>query len=433
MRRLLTILASFLLATSASASEQRFPAPDFQSGYKLPQTQAPPTPNTFIHAIDVALLLTALGLSTWFVYRRRSRGWVLALTIASVLYFGFHRKGCVCPVGSIQNVAMAAGPSGYSLPWMVAAFFALPLIFALFAGRVFCAGVCPLGAIQDLVLFKPIQVPRWIEETLGLFAYAYLGLAAIVAFNGSDFLICRFDPFVGFFRFSGTAHMLIFGATLLILSMFIGRTYCRFLCPYGILLKLLSPFASKRVTITPDACIDCRLCEQSCPFGAIRTPTPTAKPADRARSRREVIRLALITPAILALFCLASFFAAKWASQTDATILLAQRIANEERGIVTDTTKESAAFRATGKPVDKLYDDARKIRSRYAWSGIAFGAWMGLVLSGKLITHSVRKRRVGYTADPGACLGCARCYSSCPVDERNVHLAPLREAQMQTV
>ena len=36
----------------------------------------------------------------------------------------------------------------------------LPLAVALFFGRVFCAGVCPLGAIQELMTLKPIEVPR---------------------------------------------------------------------------------------------------------------------------------------------------------------------------------------------------------------------------------------------------------------------------------
>ena len=47
------------------------------------------------------------------------------------------------------------------------AFFLLPLIFALFAGRVFCAAVCPLGAAQDIVLLRPIKVPNWLAHCLG--------------------------------------------------------------------------------------------------------------------------------------------------------------------------------------------------------------------------------------------------------------------------
>ena len=58
-------------------------------------------------------------------------------------------------------------------------------------------------------------------------------------------------------------------AVVLVLSTFVGRPYCRFLCPYGALLGLLSRVSWKHATITPDECINCKLCEDACPFGAI--------------------------------------------------------------------------------------------------------------------------------------------------------------------
>jgi NAD-dependent dihydropyrimidine dehydrogenase PreA subunit len=372
------------------------------------------------HGLDVALLAGALGLATYFVYARRSRGWVVALTVGCLAYFGFYRQGCVCPVGSIGNVAMAAGPAGGALPWVVAAFFVLPLLFALFAGRVFCAGVCPLGAIQDVVLFKPVRVPGWLEQGLGLFAYAYLGLAVIVAFVGSDLLICRYDPFVGFFRLSGPTGMMVFGGALLVTSMFVGRAYCRFMCPYGVLLRLLSVFSKRRVTITPKDCVECRLCETSCPFGAIRGPVAAARPAERGRRKRQVLVLAGWVPVIVGVFAAVGYGAGGAVARLDFAVRLAERLDAEERGAVEGTTKETDAFRANKGTIEQARGAALAARGRYAWGGLALGAWMGVVVGGKLVALSVRKRRNGYTADPGACLGCARCYASCPEDPRNV-------------
>src|ERR1019366_635047 len=138
-------------------------------------------------------------------------------------------------IGSIQNVVVAIADPRYSIPMVVTAAFFLPLLTAVFFGRAFCGGVCALGAIQELVVLRPVQVPRRIDQALGLLKYIYLGLAIVFALRpglARDFVICRFDPFVGFFRRTGAPHMLMLGGGFLLLGMFVGRPYCRYLCPY---------------------------------------------------------------------------------------------------------------------------------------------------------------------------------------------------------
>ena len=107
--------------------------------------------------------------------------------------------------------------------------------------------------------------------------YIYLGLAVLMAATGLSFIICQLDPFVGFFRLNAHFEMLVFGGLLLALGMFVARPYCRFICPYGVLLGWLSRFSKFHVTITPTDCIQCRLCEDSCPFDAILKPEPAQK------------------------------------------------------------------------------------------------------------------------------------------------------------
>jgi polyferredoxin len=245
---------------------------DIGGDYKTPPVQCPRPRAAWGAAVDVALLATALGLASWIVLARRSRNWLVVLTIACLAYFGFYRDGCVCPIGAIQNVAVALTDARYAVPYVVLAFFFLPLAVSLVFGRVFCGGVCPLGAIQDLVLLKPVHVPRLLDRVLGAFKYIYLALAVWFAVRpeaSRDFIICRFDPFVGFFRHTGPGYMLIAGGALLVLGMFIGRPYCRYLCPYGAILNLLSRLSWRGVTITPDKELDCGLCNRACPFGAI--------------------------------------------------------------------------------------------------------------------------------------------------------------------
>ena len=145
-----------------------------------------PKPRPYwLEVLDVVLLAAAMGVALWLVLSRRSRKWVLVLSVTCLGYFGFYREGCICSIGAIQNVALALTDAHYSIPIVVTAVFFLPLLVALFFGRAFCGGVCPLGAVQELVLLKPVQVPRRLDRALGLLKYAYLGLAIWLAVQPS--------------------------------------------------------------------------------------------------------------------------------------------------------------------------------------------------------------------------------------------------------
>jgi ferredoxin len=241
-------------------------------GYVTPEVQRPRPRAAMWRTVDVVLLAVAMGVAAWLALWRRKRAWLVVVSIACVGYFGFFREGCVCPIGSIQNVTVGLTDPNYAVPYYVIATFVLPLAVALFFGRVFCAGVCPLGAIQELMTLKPIEVPRRLDKALGWLKWVYLGLAiyyAVLPAVDRDFVICRFDPFVGLFRFTGAAWLLIVGGLFLVAGIFIGRPYCRWLCPYGALLSVFSRYAWKSYSITPDRELDCGLCNDACPYGAI--------------------------------------------------------------------------------------------------------------------------------------------------------------------
>ena len=275
MRRAIPLMTLMLLVTLSvpAWAQSRFPPPDFSSPYQLPQTQYPVPRADWQEVLDVAALVAALCLATWLIFRVRSRRWIAALSVGSLLYFGFYRRGCICPIGAIQNVTLALSGWGYVIPIGALLFFALPLVVALFFGRVFCSAVCPLGAIQDVVLLKQVRIPAWLARGLSVIPFLYLGAAVFLAATNTLFIICRYDPFVSFFRLNGPMSMLVAGGVVLALGTIVGRPYCRFLCPYGAILGLLSRVSWRKVSVTPDDCIKCRLCGSSCPFGAIRKPT----------------------------------------------------------------------------------------------------------------------------------------------------------------
>ncbi|HPR61871.1 MAG TPA: 4Fe-4S binding protein, partial [Prolixibacteraceae bacterium] len=237
------IVLPSLVGGSLYAQMQRFPKPEFETGYTQPSVTAPEARMTALEWVDVGVLVLVMSLAAWFVLRKRSRKGILLLSILSLAYFGFFREGCVCSVGSIQNVALTLFDPAYAISIPILLFFLLPLLFSLFFGRVFCAAACPLGVIQDLVIVKPIKIPVWLNKALSFIPYIYLGLAVLLAATASDFIICRYDPFVGIFRLGAEFSMIVLGIAFLLMGLFVARPYCRFLCPYGVLLGWMSKFS----------------------------------------------------------------------------------------------------------------------------------------------------------------------------------------------
>jgi NosR/NirI family nitrous oxide reductase transcriptional regulator len=423
----LMIGLAFALIAFPVVAEQRFPPPDFESGHQLPATLTPLPRAILLQYLDVAVLAASLGMATWLVYKKRSRKALIGLSLFSLIYFGFWRKGCVCSIGSVQNVALALFERNYALPLGVTAFFVLPLVFALFAGRAFCSAVCPHGALQDLVLLKPTKVAPWLEHALGIIPYVYLGAAMLLAATGSTFLVCQYDPFVPIFRLNGRALMVIAGVALLVLGIFVGRPYCRFLCPYGALLKIAGTLSKWRVRTTPGNCTQCRLCESSCPFGAMREPelTRVGAPALREDRRRLGILLACLPLIIAGMAWAGSQFAGP-ASRLNPTVLLAEELGRntgEAAAAAPVAAKELALQRARQAPAE-LMEQAARIRKRFAIGGWVFGGWVGLVIGIKLISLSLRTARTDYEPDRGNCVACARCFEHCPNELARVGKGP---------
>lgn len=410
---LLLLLASSIFAAEPAELLSR-PVID---GHNTPTNAYPEPRATSLEYLDVAVLVLALSLASYLALRRRSRRALFVLTVFSLLWFGFLRGGCVCSIGAIQNVALALGDPTYGISLAIVAFFVIPLGFTLFFGRTFCSSVCPLGAVQELVTLHPVKVPTWLDHTLGLLPYIYLGAAVVFAATGTAFIICEYDPFVAFFRLSGSANMLIFGACFLAIGFYVGRPYCRYLCPYGALLKLASKVSRWRLRIPPDECINCRLCEDACPYGAIQPPTVEQSDKDRRAARIRTVVLFALTPVILGVCIWAGGKLGVPMSHLHPEVLLAERVRLEETGRVEGTTDASDAFYNTGRPKQELYASALRLHDQFTAAGYWLGAWIGIVLLVKLIHTSIRRRRTEFTADRGNCVSCGRCFWYCPAEQ----------------
>jgi len=396
-------------------AQDRFPRPEFESGHIYPTNQMPAPRAQAWQYIDVLVLIGALAVTTWLALKKRSRQGLIWMSVFSLAYFGFYRQGCICSVGSVQNVSLALFNTGYSIPLMALLFFIIPLLFALAYGRVFCAGVCPLGAIQELTGLKPVKLPKAIEIVLASVPFIYLAIAILLASTKSQFLICRYDPFVGIFRLDAPYTMIIFGALLLLAGIFVNRPYCRFLCPYGVLLNIFSRFAGKHLTITPAECTNCRLCEEVCPYDAIIPSDLEQKKEEPEKSRKRFILYFLLIPIFAVSGAIILYNLAPALSGANNTVRLAREIRKEKRVGLESELKDVIAFKESGKTEADLFGEEEIIIGRFINGSPWAGAFLGISLGIGMISLTLRNKRSEYKPHQGKCYSCGRCFKYCPI------------------
>jgi ferredoxin len=420
---ILFILTLIMLSGSMMHAQQRFPKPEFESGYVQPDPTTPEPRTMALEFFDVIVLLAVLSLASWLAIKKRSRRGLLWLSLFSLIYFGFYRDGCICSIGAIQNVALSLFDPGYAISITALLFFVLPLLFALLFGRVFCASACPLGAIQDLLVIMPISVPSWIRKTLGFIPVIYLALSVLLAATGSDFIICRYDPFVGIFRMDGPFLMIFLGITFLFLGMFYARPYCRIFCPYGVLLGWMSRFSWRHMSITPSECIKCKLCEDSCPFDAIDIPVEQSyrtPEVSRKNLRSFLLYIALIPVLTLA----GGWIGAKshiFLSRVHNDVYLAELMIHHPELREDEENLDIQAFLESGDTFDQLVDKAAVIREKFRTGSMLMGGFIGLALGIGLMNQVVFRRRDDYEPHRGDCFSCGRCMDYCPVEDHRLN------------
>lgn len=418
----------FYLGAVPVLGAERFPRPEFQSGYTFPNPNLSGANLFRFEYIDPFLLLLALILGVLFLFKWRSRRGLFYLSLGSVIYFGFYRGGCICPAGSLQNILLAWFDRTYALPVTVLALFLLPIIFSLFYGRVFCGSVCPLGVLQDLVIFRPLKLPAWVTGALGLIPYLYLGLTVISVATGSGFLVCRYDPFIAFFHRCGPALTLLLGSIFLIAGIAIARPYCRFFCPYGLILGWLSVFAGRRLQIAPDECIQCRLCESACPSFAILQPTGgdgasgsrgRADTKDSRHGIRRLVWLTLLLPVIIGMVGFITGELIQPLANTNPQVQLYRQLTQLKQNSRGPASLEIQAFLESGDTVAGVSQKAAAIWRQTRWGGWLLGGFLGLVIWLTLVRSVIIRTRNKYEPDPAHCLHCGRCLTYCPIPDKS--------------
>ena len=164
------------------------------------------------------------------------------------------------------------------------AVLAMSLIFK----KSFCSFICPVGLISEWFwklgrkvfgrsFIAPFgwRPPNWLDYPLRSIKYLLLAFfvnaillsmdaPALGAFIDSPYnKIADIKMLLFFIELSGFALGVIL--LLMVVSLFISNFWCRYLCPYGALLGIVSFLSLVKIRRVKETCTDCMACTRVCP------------------------------------------------------------------------------------------------------------------------------------------------------------------------
>lgn len=214
-----------------------------------------------LRPIALIYILAMVVILAFLWHRGRiTRGLAAAVLVVSAV-FGF-LFATVAP-WQFQLLLMGDARSLGGALLFTAIILGLFIILTLVLGRIFCGSVCPLGALQELAYLAPVPKlkPRMKKALMGL---RFVALAVIVV--AALFLSVNVLASLGvmdLFLLSFSLGFLVM-LTLLVVSLFLYRPFCRILCPFGALLALAGSASLLKLRRNP-SCIECGKCEFACP------------------------------------------------------------------------------------------------------------------------------------------------------------------------
>lgn len=186
----------------------------------------------------------------------------------------------ICPFGGIESIIsfISGGTLVPKLHLSTMVMTVIVLVITLIFGSVFCSHICPLGTIQEWFgkigrkLFKKRYnkfIPQKIHDVLKYFRYVSLILTIVLTYNAMKLVFLEVDPYYALYHFFTDevtiGSLIVLGATL-IGSLFVERPWCKYACPYGAALGLLSKISIFKIRRDTSTCNNCKLCDKNCPM-----------------------------------------------------------------------------------------------------------------------------------------------------------------------
>ena len=192
------------------------------------------------------LLVVALALICFF-NPQKTKKLRLVTSLLSIGILGFWRNASM---SLLKFYSWLTNGISWPLEWALIVIFALAVLLPFFTQRAFyCTYLCPMGALQELIgkaSKKKITLSRAATSVLLVVRKLFLlTLLILVAVNaGIDLAFA--EPFSAFSVKSISLFSVVFAAIVLIVSLFINRAWCRFLCPTGLIFDLVRRIRMKQ-------------------------------------------------------------------------------------------------------------------------------------------------------------------------------------------
>ncbi|MDH4062930.1 MAG: 4Fe-4S binding protein [Acidobacteriota bacterium] len=224
-------------------------------------------------AADLVWLVAFLAFA-YISFRRKSIPLKYASLVLAVAYMGFTKSSLISVTDVFRVVDGDLPVFRSALTWY--AFAGFTVASSVLWGRFYCGRVCAFGALtqlMDVVLPATwrVDVPKAIEARAAWIKFGLLAGVLAYYIVTHDVLVYQYvEPF-WMFTLVGTTPMWIGLGVLLLATVFVRNLYCRFLCPVGATLGLISYLTVFRIKRWSE-CQTCRICQKTCEWGAIDGP-----------------------------------------------------------------------------------------------------------------------------------------------------------------
>lgn len=185
------------------------------------------------------------------------------------------------------------------VPSMLATSFGTTLVWlavTLFFGRLYCSSVCPLGTMQDVAIHlrQKIKPKPFRSQHRRKLQYSILLVYIVCVVAGVGVIPLVAEPWPAFANIitslsghgvpvemsnivggvlTGVVCGVLSAVLLAVYSLWRGRDFCNEVCPVGTVLAVTSAKAVMHIELEPDKCTACMKCEDVCKASCINIAT----------------------------------------------------------------------------------------------------------------------------------------------------------------